>query len=62
MERIRDFDGRSERRARQIQDVVGALGQMTAYPVIERTEVAQLGYTMTEGWDSEGRYIQPHES
>jgi hypothetical protein len=62
MEKIRDYDGRSARRAVEIQSVVQALGQMSArpvLPVIERPDSAQLGYTMQTGWDSEGRYITP---
>lgn len=72
MEHIRDR-GNSERRAKEIQDVVGLLGQISARPVvpdllgrdynphtiIERTDSAQLGYTMHDGWDAEGRYITP---
>lgn len=72
MEHIRDR-GNSERRAKQIQDVVGLLGQVSARPVVpdllgrdynpqptvERTGVRQLGYTMHDGWDSEGNYITP---
>jgi hypothetical protein len=73
MERIRDYDGRSARRAAEIQSVVGALGQMSALPVIERTEAAQLNRTysteivpavdgsdvLAGGFDSEGNYHDP---
>lgn len=59
MERIRDYDGRNIRRAEQIRNVVDLLGQVSALPVVERTEVSQLGYTITPGFDSEGRYITP---
>lgn len=58
MENIRDR-GNSERRAQQVQDVVGLLGQVSALPVIEKPEASQLGYTMHEGWNSEGNYITP---
>lgn len=44
MEKIRDYDGRSERRAREIRGVVGSLGQISAHPVIERTDVAQQAF------------------
>lgn len=74
MEHIRDR-GNSERRAEQIQNVVGLLGQVSArpvvpdllgrdytpHPIIERTDAAQLGYTVHPGYDSEGRYITPEE-
>lgn len=60
MENIRDR-GNSLRRAEEIQHVVALLGQVSALPVIERPEISQLGYTITEGWDSEGRYIHPSE-
>ncbi len=72
MENIRDR-GNSLRRAEEIQHVVGLLGQVSARPVcpdllgrdynprptVERTDAAQLGYTMYDGFDSEGRYITP---
>lgn len=56
MEKVRDYDGRSERRAKQIQDVVGVLGQMTARPVIERTEIAQQNFDNQTGFDASGDY------
>lgn len=59
MERIVDFDGKPRRTAESIQNVVSLLGQMSALPVVERTETSQLGYTMAPGFDSEGRYITP---
>lgn len=58
MEQIRDR-GNSERRAKEIQQVVGLLGQISALPVVERTDASQLGYTMHEGWNAEGNYITP---
>jgi len=56
MEKIRDYDGRSERRAREIQGVVSALGQMSALPVIERTDLAQQEFAATTGFDINGEY------
>lgn len=58
MEKYRDR-GNSEKRAQEIQEIVGHLGQMSALPVIERPAASQLGYTMHEGWNSEGNYITP---
>lgn len=72
MEHIRDR-GNSERRAKEIQNVVGLLGQISARPVVpdllgrdytprpvtERTDSAQLGYSIHDGWNSEGNYITP---
>lgn len=70
MERVRDYDGRSQRRAEQIQEVVGHLGQMTAKPVfsveqvpdvagrdvvIERPDAAQLN--KTAGWSPDGTWL-----
>lgn len=56
MEKVRDYDGRSERRAREIQNVIGALGQMSAHPVIERTDVAQQAFDSATGFDRNGEY------
>lgn len=50
---------RQIRRQRDISSVIGALGQITARPVlptIERPEAAQLDRTMQTGWDSDGIY------
>ena len=61
MEKIRDYDGKSERRAREIQSVVGALGQMSAKPVLERTDVAQQHFEHQSGFDVNGEYHYPAE-
>lgn len=60
MERIRD-KGKSPEEAQRVQEIVGHLGQMSALPVVERPSAGQLGYTMHEGWNSEGNYITPEE-
>lgn len=65
MEHIRDFDGRSEYRARQIQGVVAYLGQVTGQRVmpqkvyLERTDLAQSEFEAHAGYDSEGMYHDP---
>lgn len=61
MEKRRDYDGKSERRAQQIQDVVGVLGQMSAKPVIERTDIAQQDFDTQTGFDAQGQYHYPNE-
>lgn len=59
MEKIRDYNGRDQYRAEQIQDIVGFLGQVTTNRVlpqkthIERTDLAQ------QGFDSLGDYHDP---
>lgn len=60
MEKYRDR-GNPEKRAQEIQEIVGHLGQVSALPVIERPSASQLGYTMHDGWNSEGNYITPEE-
>lgn len=59
VEKIRDYDGRSERRAREIQGIVGSLGQVSARPVIERTEIAQQHFEHQSGFDASGEYHYP---
>jgi hypothetical protein len=57
MEKIRDYDGRSVRRAQQIQSVVGALGQITARPVMPEVLPTEVGQDPpTIGWDRNGEY------
>jgi len=64
MENIRDR-GNSEYVARQIQDVVGFLGQVSTNRVmpqkvhIERTGLAQTEFDAHGGYDSLGDYHDP---
>lgn len=60
MEKYRDR-GNSEKRAQEIQEIVGHLGQMSALPVIERPDASQLHKTLLAGFDSEGRYLTPED-
>lgn len=64
MENIRDR-GNPEYRARQIQDVVGFLGQVSTNRVmpqkihLERTDLAQTEFDAQRGFDSLGDYHDP---